>query len=504
MKENKIKKIKENYQAAFLEIPSSMPLIIDKLECKKIFKNSNNKENNDITNSEADEPYLSEESFIGYMSSDNEKNFSKDLIKSKISKTKISIDINSGKTIENLFISRVDRDIFGLKYHMNLETNKTLDFSEFNKISFDKSYNEFLKNFELQSKYLKRFKQIFDFLKELKIEMKSEFDFVINDVLTKDILTIINNENNQNFIFSDETLFKEMQYTILGEITINLFKPSNYERKLKQLIKYIIMIKLLNEHSDYFEERGIKKKNRAIMLVTNGNYVDIIQGIEKSKIFSNDYLCEDMYDSSSIEKIIKDDKFDKNIKDFNIKLSSISGELSNLKEECISYLDESKDFTEYKYRVDNLSTYNVYKEQYNSLKEKTYTILKVLKNSKIPFIIVYFPKIGNEIPYNLFKDYYFFIKKEVTSNNRIKYSYDAIKKDNINDLANNNFLQNLKSKIEQMEKQHKNDLEKMEKQYKKELEKMDKKIEGLQTENQKQKNEIKNLKNKLNINNKNE
>ena len=260
MKENKIKKIKENYQAAFLEIPSSMPLIIDKSECKKIFKNSNNKENNDITNSEADEPYLSEESFIGYMSSDNEKNFSKDLIKSKISKTKISIDINSGKTIENLFISRVDRDIFGLKYHMNLETNKTLDFSEFNKISFDKSYNEFLKNFELQSKYLKRFKQIFDFLKELKIEMKSEFDFVINDVLTIDILTIINNENNQNFIFSDETLFKEMQYTILGEITINLFKPSNYERKLKQLIKYIIMIKLLNEHSDYFEERGIKKK----------------------------------------------------------------------------------------------------------------------------------------------------------------------------------------------------------------------------------------------------
>ena len=39
-----------------------MPLIIDKSESIKIFKNSKDKENNDITNSEADEPYLSEES----------------------------------------------------------------------------------------------------------------------------------------------------------------------------------------------------------------------------------------------------------------------------------------------------------------------------------------------------------------------------------------------------------------------------------------------------------
>lgn len=496
MEENKIKKIKENYQAAFLKIPCSMPLILDKSECLKIFKNSKDKENEDITNSEADEPYLSEESFIGYMSSDNEKIFSKDEIKSKIAKTKISIDINSGKTIESLFISRVDRDIFGLKYHMNLETNKIFDFSEFNEISLEKEYNSFLKYFELQSKYLIRFKEIYDFLKELKIEMKGEFDFLINDVLSEDILSIIKNEDTQNFIFADQNLFKEKQYTILGEITINLFKPTNYERKLKQLLKYILIIKLLNEHSDYFEERGIKKKNRAIMLVTNGNYVDIIQSIEKSKIFSKDYQCEDMYDSSSIEKIIKRDKFDKNIKDFNTKLSSIGGVLSNLKNQCVYFLDESEDFAEYKNKVDKYTSYNIYKEQYNCLKEKTYTILKVLKNSNIPFMLVYFPKIGNEIPYNLFKDYYFFIKKEVTSNSRIKYKYDAIKKDNINDFTINELkklLNNLQSKMEQMNEQHKNDLEQMNKQ-----------IKDLQNENQNQKNEINNLKNKLNIYNENE
>jgi hypothetical protein len=482
MKEDKIQKIKENYQAAFLEIPSSMPLIIDKSECVKIFKNSKDKEN-DITNSEADEPYLSEESFIGYISSDNEKIFSKDKIKSKIEKTKISIDVNSGKTIESLFISRVDRDIFGLKYHVNLEMNKTFDFSEFNEISFEKEYNLFLKYFELQSKYLIRFKEIFDFLKELKIEMKGEFDFLINDVLTKDILSIIKNEDCQNFIFADENLFKEKQYTILGEITINLFKPSNYERKLKQLLKYILIIKLLNEHSDYFEERGIKKKNRAIMLVTNGNYVDMIQSIEKSKIFSKDYQCEDMYDSSSIEKIIKHDKFDKDIKDFNTQLSSIGGLLSNLKNQCISLLDESDDFTEYQKKVDKFTSFKTYKAQYNSLKEKTYTILKVLKNSKIPFMLVYFPKVGNEIPYNLFKDYYFFIKKEVTPNNRIKYKYDAIKKDNINDPTINELkkiINDLQSKMEQMNKQ------------------MNKQIKDLQNKNDQQSKEINCLKNKLN------
>jgi hypothetical protein len=482
MKEDKIQKIKENYQAAFLEIPSSMPLIIDKSECVKIFKNSKDKEN-DITNSEADEPYLSEESFIGYISSDNEKIFSKDKIKSKIEKTKISIDVNSGKTIESLFISRVDRDIFGLKYHVNLEMNKTFDFSEFNEISFEKEYNLFLKYFELQSKYLIRFKEIFDFLKELKIEMKGEFDFLINDVLTKDILSIIKNEDCQNFIFADENLFKEKQYTILGEITINLFKHSNYERKLKQLLKYILIIKLLNEHSDYFEERGIKKKNRAIMLVTNGNYVDMIQSIEKSKIFSKDYQCEDMYDSSSIEKIIKHDKFDKDIKDFNTQLSSIGGLLSNLKNQCISLLDESDDFTEYQKKVDKFTSFKTYKAQYNSLKEKTYTILKVLKNSKIPFMLVYFPKVGNEIPYNLFKDYYFFIKKEVTPNNRIKYKYDAIKKDNINDPTINELkkiINDLQSKMEQMNKQ------------------MNKQIKDLQNKNDQQSKEINCLKNKLN------
>jgi len=536
MEENKIKKIQKNYQAAFLEIPSAMPLIIDKSECQKIFKNSKDKENEDITNSEADEPYLSEESFIGYMSSDNEKIFSKDIIKSKISKTKISIDINSGKTIESLFISRVDRDIFGLKYHMSLEKNKTFDFSEYNEISLEKEYNSFLKYFELQSKYLIRFKEIFDFLKELKIEMKGEFDFLINDVLSEDIISIIKNEENQNFIFADENLFKEKQYTILGEITINLFKPTNYERKLKQLLKYIIIIKLLNEHSDYFQERGIKKKNRAIMLVTNGNYIDIIQSIEKSKIFSKDYQCEDMYDSSSIEKIIKRDKFDKNIKDFNNELSSIGGVLSELKNQCVSFLDESEDFEEYKKNVDKYTSYNMYKKQYNSLKEKTFTILKVLKNSNIPFMIIYFPKIGNEMPYNLFKDYYFFIKKEVTSNSRTKYKYEAIKKDSINDFKINEFkklLNNLQSKMDQMNEQHKKDLEQMNNQHKKDLEQMEeqmnnkhkkdleqmnnqhkkdleqmkeqmnKQIKYLQNENQKQKNEINNLKYKLNENNEN-
>ena len=332
--------------------------------------------------------------------------------------------------------------------------------------------------------------------------MKGEFDFLINNVLSKDILSIIKNEDNQNFIFADENLFKENQYTILGEITINLFKPSNYERKLKQLLKYILIIKLLNEHSDYFEQRGIEKKNRAIILVTNGSYIDMIQSIEKSKIFSKDYQCEDLYDSSSIEKIIKSNKFSKDIKDFNAQLSSIGGELSNLKTQCISLLDESDNFTEYQNRIDKFTSYNSYKKQYNSLKEKTYTILKVLKNSKIPFMLVYFPKIGNEIPYNLFKDYYLFIKKEVTPNNRIKYKYDAIKKDNINDSTINELkemISNLQSQMGQLNNQHKNDLEQLNNQHKKDLEQLNKQIKDLQNKNEQQNNEINQLKNKLSI-----
>lgn len=390
MKEDFIKTIQKDIQTAYLKIPSSMPIILDKEQCKEIFKGSKGKEN-DITNSEEDDPYLSEESFIGNLSSDNEKKLSKNELKSRIKKTNISIDINSGKTIESLFISRVDRDIFDLKYHSNLETNKIFDFSEFNIISFDKEYNLFLQNFKIQSEYLKRYKEIYDYLKVLKLETKGEFDFIINDVLVSDIISIINNKNKQTFVFGDEKIFTEEKYTIYGEITIDLFKPTNYERKLKQLLKYIIIIKLLDEHSSYFSQKGIEKKNRAIMLVTNGNYIDMIKSIEASKIFSEEYKCEERYDSSSIDKIIKTDKFKANIDEFNSNLSSIGLNLSQLKDECIDFIDETKNYSEFKSKIENFSTYPSYLNKYNYLKDKTYTILKVLKNSKIPFILAYLP-----------------------------------------------------------------------------------------------------------------
>ena len=63
MNEDRIRQIQKDYQASYLKIPSSMPLIVDKSDCSEIFKNSKNKRN-DITNSEGNEPYLSEKSFF--------------------------------------------------------------------------------------------------------------------------------------------------------------------------------------------------------------------------------------------------------------------------------------------------------------------------------------------------------------------------------------------------------------------------------------------------------
>ena len=47
-------------------------------------------------------------------------------------------------------------------------------------------------------------------------------------------------------------------------------------KKFKQLLRYIAVIKLYENNPDYFYKRKIKKVNRAIMIVTNGNYVRFI------------------------------------------------------------------------------------------------------------------------------------------------------------------------------------------------------------------------------------
>lgn len=131
---------------------------------------------------------------------------------------------------------------------------------------------------ELQDlmKYLQESESILKFFKPMNIDLKGEIDFIISTVKKEDIISILNDDSKKYYIFGDKSLFDKESYEIFGEITINLFHPSNYVKKFKQLLRYIAVIKLYENNPDYFYKRKIKKVNRAIMIVTNGNYVRFI------------------------------------------------------------------------------------------------------------------------------------------------------------------------------------------------------------------------------------
>ena len=70
---------------------------------------------------------------------------------------------------------------------------------------------------------------------------------------------------------------------------------------------------------------------------------------------------------------------------------------------------------------------------YKNLENHTLNFLKILKNSKIPFILSYFPKIGDELPYKLYKTARLSISKMNIKEYETKYIYkydinDEIKK----------------------------------------------------------------------------
>ena len=187
------------------------------------------------------------------------------------------------------------------------------------------------------------------------------------------------------------------------------------------------MIKLLEKHPEYFKTLNIPSNKRAIMIVTDGNYNEFIDKLSNSKIFSKDFE-EKEFISNSIDKIINCNKFKKEIDDYQQQID----DLKKLKEESYKKIEDfikKNDLIEIKKNYSNLRNKNF------NLKSRTINLLKILKSSNIPFILCYFPKIGGEFNYDLFKGKAIFLEKAKTKFNY--YQYKFIVNDNEQYLNNN-------------------------------------------------------------------
>ena len=249
--DNLLEKIKTDYLASYLHIPNTTARLFDRSLLSK-FKTSEEKigeedEKNDLMEGKTIDSIISSTS-----ESENE-------IMDKLSKQnkspKIAVDLFNGKNAEHLLTNRVDRDVFDLIYHSNFKYNIEFDLYKLNKIVF--SSGEDFKHFQ---QYYEELYKVEQFCNSVSINLKGEYDFIINSVKKKDIQEILSDKSKQFFVFGDKNLFQQDNYDFFGEVTINLFNPSNYLHKLKQIIKYIIIIKLYENHPNYFEKIGIKKK----------------------------------------------------------------------------------------------------------------------------------------------------------------------------------------------------------------------------------------------------
>jgi len=380
--------IKKDLGESFLQIPNTMAKIY-KLNLSKKFQI---KEENIDDQPEKDD--LIEESVDSiFSSSGDEQNKIKKVVK-KANEKKVAIDLLSGKETEKLFANRVDRDIFDLEYHKQFIFCKQYEFMNLNeKLPLD---NNDLNNF---NKYSIEVNKVTQFLKTLNMTLDCEIDFYIPCVKKVDILKILKSESKKRCVFFDKDLFEKDNYDIFGEVTINLFNPSIYIHKFKQLIRYILVIKLIENNPDYFKTKSISIAKKVIMLVTDGKYGNFIDKLSESQIFKKDFK-EKEFISNSIDTIINCKKFQEELEEFDFKIKSIKEN----KEKCNEFLKKYKD-NDYKTLEDNYyKMKNSYTKDEKTLKDKAINLLKILKSSKIPFIICYFPKVGGEFPYELLKN----------------------------------------------------------------------------------------------------
>jgi hypothetical protein len=155
-----------------------------------------------------------------------------------------------------------------------------------------------------------------------------------------------------------------------------------------------------------------------------------------AKIYTKEDISDE-FDFSTFSKISNNSKkyaqeitnYKKEIFNFNNKFgiskTNVAKNNSNLK-------DESKKLI----------------EDYEKLKEHTLNFLKILKNSNIPFILIYFPKIGDELPFELFKNSQLSISKIRGKEFEAKYSFNSTIDEKIKKLEKeNNDLKNSMAKL---------------------------------------------------------
>lgn len=472
--QHNLENIQKELLKSFLNIPSTMARLFDIKVLEKLKENEesmgNEEEKNNLLNQEEDVDSLI--SSASETDADQSKLIEK--IKKKNKEKKIAIDLFSGKAAEHFFINRVDRDVFDLKYHNNFIFNQNYNLSKL--IDEDipiasKELNEFIK-------YLNQSSNILNFFKMINMNLEGEIDFIINDVKKDDIIKILNDISKKYYIFGDENLFLENSYEIFGEITINLFHPNNYIKKLKQLLRYITTIKLYEKYQDFFFKKKIKKAHRAIMIITNGNYIEFIDRLVDSKIFSKDYDDKNNeFQSESIDKIIKCKKYQEEIKDYQNHLDKEKNLNKEFKKQLSDLLNVT-DIKEIKKNYTILKKDALSKSEKVMLKSRTKNLLKILKASKIPFIIVYFPKIGGEFPYNLFKDEPIFIEKIKSEEGHYKYQFvvKEIKEKYIKKDEFENLKASFEAMKEKLQKQNEIYLKKINEQQK-EIEELKKKID---------------------------
>ena len=476
--------IQKEILKSFLHIPNTMARLFDANVLKKLKQSEESIGNEEDKNNLLDQTETIDSLFSSTSENDN------DLIqkiKEKSKEKKIPIDLFCGKAGEHFFINRVNRDIFDLKYNNNFIYNRNYNYS---KLSEDMPKNE--EDLNDLKKYLEETKAILDFFKPMNMSLEGEIDFIIKNVKKDDIFNILNDESKKYYVFGDKKLFQENIYEIFGEVTINLFHPSNYIHKLKQLLRYITLIKLYENNPDYFTKRGITKISRAIMIVTDGNYIEFIDQLANSKIFSQDYECN-YFKSSSINEIINCKKFAEELTEYE-RILNDEKLLNNKYRNKLSEILDDNELNKIKKNYYELKKENEDCSQKILLKSRTINILRILKSSKIPFIVCYFSKIGGELPYNLFKDQPIFIERVKTNGN---YKYNIIVKDLKVDYVKRNEFEDLKNAYQKMLIMFEDQKKQMEMQMENQKKQMEMQMENQKMQMERQKEEIECLKKQL-------
>ena len=409
MKDDIFDEIEKNLEKSFLKIPTTMPRTFNRNEIKNYFSKDAAKKLDDIT--EKSQFYESDgvKDLLSKSGSETEQEKIK-----KLENREVTIDLNNGDFFEQFFINRVDRDIFDLKYHSNISRPDEIDYSEI------KSKNkEILSSKDLLEDYKIYLDDVYSILSgnDLFKNLLCKPDFLIKDVESKDIKDILNDPNKKYHVFGNEALFVEDKYDLFGEITIDLFKPEIYINKVKQLLKYILVIKLIEKNNNFFDD----KVKKALIIVTNGKYLDFIKKTSTAKIYTKDNISDEL-DFSSIKDIpTKSNNLAKNFKEYNKNILDFRNKFNQSKNNIAR---NKSNLNAESAKISSL---------YKNLENHTLNFLKILKNSKIPFILSYFPKIGDELPYKLYKTARLSISKMNVKEYETKYIYkydinDEIKK----------------------------------------------------------------------------